>query len=134
MTELTMLALSALLYQFIWLPATVAKNITYGYKWSASNRGQDDLPDLPDWGGRAERAQDNYVENFAPFAVVVLALGLMKGYTYYTGIAAIVFFWARVSHLVVYVVGLVYLRTLSWFVGLLSTLYLYYVLFQNLGT
>jgi uncharacterized MAPEG superfamily protein len=132
MLELTMLAASALLYQFMWLPASLAKYIAYGYEWMASNRAENDLPPLPDWGARAERAHENYFENFAPFAVAVLSLGLVDGYTYYTGIAAVTFFAARVAHLLVYTIGWVYVRTLSWAVGLGATLYLYYVLFQHL--
>jgi uncharacterized MAPEG superfamily protein len=131
--ELTMLALSALLYQFIWIPVSFAKHEAYGMEYLDSNRKQEDLPPLPAWGGRSRRAQDNLIENFAPFAVVVLALGLVDGFTYYTGIATIVFFVARVAHPIVYLIGLVKLRTLSWLAGILSTLYLYYVLFTSLG-
>ncbi len=133
MLELTMLALSALLYQFIWVPVSVAKYSAYGSEWINSNRSEEDLPPLPEWGARAKRAQGNYIENFAPFAVVVLALAFMDGFSYYTGVATAVFFVARLFHLSVYTFGWVYLRTLSCAVGLASTLYLYYVLFQTLS-
>ncbi|MFB6347744.1 MAG: MAPEG family protein, partial [bacterium] len=90
MLEYSMLALSALLYQFVWLPEYLAKWVTYSYDHMASNRNQEGLPELPEWGKRAGRAQDNYVENFPPFAVVVLLLGLVDGFTVYTGIATVV--------------------------------------------
>jgi uncharacterized MAPEG superfamily protein len=132
MLEISMLACSALLFQFIWVPVSIAKFTTYGSKWLASNRKKDNLPSLQGWAERAQRAQGNYLENFAPFAVVVLALGIVDGYTYYTGWATVSFFLARITHLTVYMIGWVYLRTLAWLIGLLSTLYLYNVLFKSL--
>lgn len=133
MIEYTMLAASALLYQFVWVPYYLAKWVAYGYDHMASNRDQEGLPTLPDWGNRAERAQWNYIENFAPFAVVVLLLGLVDGFTAYTGIAAVVFFLARLSHLIIYTTGFVYLRSTVYTLGLGATLYLYFVLFTVLG-
>lgn len=128
-----MLGSAALLYQFIWLPYYVAKWVAYGYDHMASNRSQEGLPPLPDWGTRAQRAQQNYVENFPPFAVVVLLLGLVEGFTYYTGVATVLFVVARFSHVVVYTIGLVYIRSTVYSVGLGATLYLYYVLFVTLA-
>lgn len=133
MIEYTMLGLSALLYQFVWLPHYFAKWVAYDPDHMVSNRNQDGLPPLPDWGARAKRAQENYIENFAPFAVVVILLALVDGFTYWTGVATILFFLARISHVVIYTAGLVYSRSTVFTVGLGSTLYLYYVLFQNLG-
>lgn len=129
-----MLAGSALLYQFIWVPGSLAKYLSYGYDWLASNRKQDNLPPLPDWGKRAKRAQNNYIENFPPFAIAVLALGILGEFNFYTSLATVVFFLSRVSHLIVYMIGWVYIRTISWFLGLLSTVYLYYWLLQVLIT
>lgn len=134
MLEYAMLGCSALLYQFVWLPHYLAKWAAYDYDHMASNRKQEGLPPLPDWGNRAKRAQQNYVENFPPFAVVIVLLGLIDGFTTYTGIAATVFFLARLSHLLIYTVGFVYLRSTVYTFGLVSTLYLYYVLFVNLSS
>ncbi|MFB6347743.1 MAG: hypothetical protein ABEK50_18660 [bacterium] len=39
---------------------------------------------------------------------------------------------ARLSHLLIYTIGLVYPRSTVYTFGLLSTLYLYYVLFTSL--
>lgn len=128
-----MLGLSALLYQFVWLPHYLAKWTAYDYDHMASNRNQEGLPPLPEWGNRAQRAQENYVENFPPFAVVVILLGLVDGFTFYTGVATLLFFLARLSHLLVYTAGFVYLRSTVYTLGLGATLYLYYVLFVALA-
>lgn len=133
MIEYAMLALSALLYQFVWLPYYVAKWVTYGYDHMASNRNQDDLDPLPEWGARAQRAQSNYIENFSPFAVAILLLGLSDGFGHYTATAAVLFFLARLGHLIVYTAGLVYTRSTLYTIGLGATLYLYYVLFGVLA-
>jgi len=60
---------------------------------------------LPDWVNRANRAHANAVENFTPFAAVVLvgqAAGLHSATT--TACAA-VYFYARLAHAVVHISG-----------------------------
>jgi uncharacterized MAPEG superfamily protein len=44
-----------------------------------------------------------------------------------------VFFLARLSHLLIYTAGYVYLRSTVYTIGLAAILYLYYVLFCALG-
>lgn len=133
MIEYTMLALAALLYQFVWLPHYLAKWTAYGYDHMVSNRNRKDLPDLPGWGARARRAQENYSENFLPFAIAVIVLGLLDGFNSHTDTATVAFFAARLCHLFIYTAGYVYLRSTVYTIGLVATLYLYYVLFTLPG-
>jgi uncharacterized MAPEG superfamily protein len=64
----------------------------------------------------------NAVESFAPFAAVVLVAASLHVSTPVTGVAALVFFWARLAHAVVHIAGFGALRarTLIFSVGWLA--------------
>ena len=103
-TELTYLVLTAILTGLLWIPAVLGQ---------VSARGTlkpDDyvtLPTspLPDWAIRANRAHINAVENFSAFAAVVIVAHLLGVSTGLTATAAVVFFWARLAHAVVFISG-----------------------------
>lgn len=85
-----------------------------GMKVGLSNR--DNLPEATPLGGRAERAAGNSIEAlimFVPLALVAHSAGSAEAVM--TG--ATVFFWARVAYLPIYLVGIPYLRSLVWGVG-----------------
>ncbi len=84
-----------------------------GFQWSASNR-ETGLP-VPGWTKRAVQAHANMIENLAPFAVLVLVAHVYGKANLTTALGATIFFWGRVIHLIVYVVGIIYLRSLAWF-------------------
>ncbi|MGB9430346.1 MAG: MAPEG family protein [Gammaproteobacteria bacterium] len=122
--EMTILALVTLFYIFSWLPAWLAKYQAYGGRWLASNRSTQGLPPLSELGQRAVRAHENLKENYPGFAVAILLLAFSGGFTQYTFNAALVFLVARLVHLPAYIIGIPWLRTLSWLAGFLATLYL----------
>ncbi|WP_375281043.1 MAPEG family protein [Pseudooctadecabacter sp.] len=84
-----------------------------------SNLKDGDLPDdaphgftrihnmhlMPAWIGRAHRAHMNLLEQALPFAVLVLIVGRMDGFTALTYWTAIAFFWLRIAHAVGYITG-----------------------------
>jgi uncharacterized MAPEG superfamily protein len=85
-----------------------------GLKAGLSNRDQ--LPEPTPLGGRAERAAGNMIEAallFTPLALVAHAAGLDAEAL----MGAQVFFWARVAYLPIYLLGVIYLRSLVWGVG-----------------
>jgi uncharacterized MAPEG superfamily protein len=84
-----------------------------GIGWAAGNR-ENDLP-VPAWTRRAVQAHQNMVENIGPFAILVLVAHISGKANAITALGSTIFFWGRVTHLVVYVLGLVYVRTLVWF-------------------
>jgi len=104
MTELFYLLLAALLTGSLWIPVVVGYVRTRGpltsetYRVAPTDR-------LPDWVNRANRAHQNAVESFAPFAAVVLAAHVLGVHTALTVACAAVFFWARLVHAVVHVSG-----------------------------
>jgi len=68
---------------------------------------------LPDWVNRANRAHANAVENFAPFAAVVLVGQAAGLHSATTAACAAVYFFARLAHAVVHIsdTGLLMTRT-----------------------
>lgn len=56
--------------------------------------------------GRAYRAHLNLLEQAMPFAVLVLLVDRMDGFTALTFWTAIAFFWLRVAHAVGYITGI----------------------------
>jgi uncharacterized MAPEG superfamily protein len=61
--------------------------------------------ELPDWVKRANRAHVNAVENFAPFAAVVLTAQIMGLSTATTVLCAEIYFYARLAHAIVHISG-----------------------------
>jgi uncharacterized MAPEG superfamily protein len=100
-TELFWLMLTAILATSLWIPFVVGIN-TQAYE------GEDSAEDFfvrpPDhkrmvpWVHRAFRAHQNLLEQFIPFAVIVIIGHLLKVSTPVTAWCAIIFFWLRVAH------------------------------------
>ena len=84
-----------------------------GFSWCASNR--ETSLETPAWTRRAVQAHANLVENLQPFAILVLAAQVSGKANALTALGATIFFWGRIAHLIVYVAGVTYLRTLIWF-------------------
>jgi uncharacterized MAPEG superfamily protein len=88
-----------------------------GMKVGLSNR--DRLPEATALGGRAERAAANTKENFILFAALALT-AQVAGLADQATAGAAVFFWARVIYLPVYLLGITYLRSAIWGVGVVG--------------
>ena len=71
------------------------------------------------WAVRLMRAHANAVENLVVFAALVLAAHALGVSNNAIATAAMVYFWARVVHVVVYTFGIPWLRTLAFTVGFL---------------
>jgi uncharacterized MAPEG superfamily protein len=111
-TEMTMLVLSAILCVVLVIPYTQGITLKYGLGAAAGNR--EDLPALTGWAGRSRRAHANMVENLIPFTAVLLAAQAGNKLGALTALGAQLFFWFRLAHAVVYIVGIPYVRTLMW--------------------
>ncbi len=76
------------------------------------------MPEITGWAGRAERAHLNMLENLVLFAALVL-VAVMAGKTNdMTLLGAQIFIWARLAYAVIFVAGIIWLRTLAWFVSM----------------
>jgi uncharacterized MAPEG superfamily protein len=118
--ELMYLAWSVLLAIVHMLITVVALFSHSGLMVTVGNRAN--LPELPGWGGRAVRANENMAQNLVLFAAVVLAVVVTGTTNASTLLGAQLFFWARVAYAVCYIGGLPWLRTGSWLVSIAGVL------------
>ena len=117
--ELRYLLYVALLLLVIWLPYILAHIGQVGLVEALSYR--DEAP-MPDWAKRLKGAHYNLVENFGPFAAVVIAAEILGVHTAATAACAAVFFWARLVHPVFMVTRIWGTRTAAFAVGWAATL------------
>ncbi|MBW4710284.1 MAPEG family protein [Roseobacter sp. YSTF-M11] len=96
-TELGIVIMLSVLAASLWIPYIVGVNIH-------PQEGVDDfarpppLTGFPDWVHRAHRAHLNLLEQLLPFALLVLVVDRLGGYSALTFWTAIAFFWLRVAH------------------------------------
>jgi uncharacterized MAPEG superfamily protein len=115
-TDLKYLAFTAILAASLWIPYVVAQVTTNGPLAPPDYADPTPRP-LPLWGKRADRAYINSVETFAPFAALVIAVHLSGKANAMTAFWATSFFWLRLAHAAVYLLGIPYLRTVLFTLG-----------------
>ncbi|MDD9923786.1 MAG: MAPEG family protein [Boseongicola sp.] len=96
--ELFWLTLTALLAASLWIPYIVGVNST-PVPEAVENRPPD-LSQMVPWVHRSFRAHLNLLEQFLPFAVIVVIAHLAGVSTAVTVWATAIFFWLRVAHAV----------------------------------
>jgi len=124
--DLTYLLFSTILCFVQVLIAASGANTQVGLTTLAGNR--EDLPDMVGWAGRARRAHLNMIENLVLFAALVLIAAVAGKANATTAMGAMIFFWARLAYAVIYLIGLPWLRTLAWFVGVIGMAMIAWVL------
>ena len=114
-TELMYLVWVAALTGLLWIPYILDRIAVWGLTdtvgYPASPK-----PQSP-WATRMKAAHANAVENLVVFAALVLAaqaLGVSNGAT---ATACVVYFWARVVHVLAYTFAVPWVRTLAFAVG-----------------
>lgn len=117
-TDLKMLLATTILAAFHYLPYAVAFIRHWGLSYAASNRA--DLKPLPDWAMRAQAAHCNMTENFSHFAVLVLLVHALGANNQLTAVGTMLFFYGRLVYLFVYTLGLPWIRSLAYFVGVVG--------------
>ena len=91
----------------VWAPGGVM--IAFG--------NREDVPMPLGMAGRAQRAAWNMMEAMMMFLALVLAASI-AGKSAQAAYGATIFFWARLVYWPVYLAGIIFLRTLIWFVSL----------------
>ena len=124
--DLTYLLFSTILCFVQVLIAASGANTQVGLTTLAGNR--EDLPDMVGWAGRARRAHLNMIENLVLFAALVLIAAVAGKANATTAMGAMIFFWARLAYAVIYLIGIPWLRTLAWFVGVIGMAMIAWVL------
>lgn len=123
--DLMWLAYAAALTAILWVPYIIGIVVTNGII-TPSYYKDPTPPDVPTWVKRCNRAHLNAVESLAPFAVVVLIAHVAGIANETTALWAMVYFYARLAHAVIYWLGIPYLRTLVFAVGLIATLLIFW--------
>jgi len=118
-TDLKYLAWTAFLTACLWIPYVVAQVKTNGFLQPANYVDPTPRP-LPLWGKRADRTYLNAVEVFAPFAALVIVAQLAGKANAMTAFWAACFFWLRLAHAVVYLLGIAYIRTVFFVLGFIA--------------
>ena len=75
---------------------------------------------LPGWAARAKLAHENLVQNFAPFAALVLISEFVNADPASVGMWASVSLLARIAHWAIYVMKVPVARTLAFLLGFTS--------------
>lgn len=126
--ELTMLAYSvALLFVIILIQANAGVT-AQGLMPMANNR--DDLPVPSVFQARMKRVVDNHREGlilFAPLALIAAQQGIS---TSTSMLGAQLFFYSRVAHAVLYILGVPMIRPLAWAVGIVGTVMVFLAIFN----
>lgn len=118
-TDFTYLALTAILTAALWIPYIIAQVMTNGFL-AAPNYVDPTPRPLPPWGKRADRAHLNAVEAFAPFAALVIIAQLAGKADAMTAFWATCYFWLRLAHAIVYLLGIAYIRTVIFTLGFVA--------------
>jgi uncharacterized MAPEG superfamily protein len=114
-TELLYLVYVSALTGLLWVPYILDRIGKWGLA-GAVGYPENPPPQAP-WARRMMKAHDNAVENLAVFAALVLAahaLGVSGGAV---ATAAMIYFWARVVHVIAYTFAVPWVRTLAFAVG-----------------
>lgn len=117
--ELKMLVWSVVLGLVQICIATFAALGQRSLGWAASARDRDVAP-LTGVAGRLDRARGNFLETFAFFAALVLAVVALGRQDASSGLGAQLYFWARLVYVPIYAAGIPYLRTLVWAVSIVG--------------
>jgi uncharacterized MAPEG superfamily protein len=120
-TDLKYLALTAILTASLWIPYITCQVMTNGNLTPQNYLDPTPRP-VPLWGMRANRAYVNAVESFAPFAALVIVAHVAGKANATTAFLATSFFWLRLAHAVVYLLGIPYLRTVIYTLGFVAVI------------
>ena len=117
-TELLYLTLATVLTGSMWFPYVLDRTARWGLSDTVGYPTAP-KPQSP-WAERMMRAHRNAIENLVIFATLVLAAqaaGIGNGAT---AMACVLYFWARVVHLLAYTFALPWVRTLAFAAGFVA--------------
>jgi uncharacterized MAPEG superfamily protein len=128
-TELFYLALAATLTALIWVPY-ILDRIMVGGLMDAVGYPATPKPQSA-WAQRMMKAHYNSIENLAVFAALVLVANAAGISNAAIGTAAMLYFWARVVHLLAYTFAVPWVRTLAFAVGWVAQMVVAWQIFMH---
>lgn len=117
-TELLYLVWVTVLTGLIWIPYILDRIAVSGLAETVGYP-ENPKPQSP-WARRLIKAHLNAVENLVVFAALVLAAHAAGISNSVTAAACVVYFWARLVHLIAYAFAIPWVRTLAFAVGFFS--------------
>lgn len=90
-----------------------------GLPWAIGPRDET-RPALGKFGGRIERAWQNFLETFPFFAAAVLMVHALNMQTTTSALGAQIYIWARLIYVPAYVINIPFSRTLLWIASLVG--------------
>lgn len=119
-TQLLYLTYVALLTAVMWIPYILNEIAVRGVV-DAVGYPPNPKPLAP-WASRLKAAHYNAIENLAVFATLVLVANAMHLSNHAIEQSCVVYFWARVVHVLAYTFAIPWVRTLAFVVGFLAQL------------
>ena len=120
-----MSALSLELTYLVWSVALCVVQMLFAVNTALPQVGfptiignRDKMPALEGLAGRALRAHCNMLENLPLFIALVLVAQVAGRSNSMTVLGTQLFFYGRLAHAVIYLIGIPYLRTLAWAVSM----------------
>ena len=114
-TELLYLVYVTVLTGLLWVPYILDRIAKWGLIPAVGY--PDNPPAQSPWARRLMKAHINNVENLVVFAALVLAAHALGVSNSAIATAAMVYFWARVVHVLAYTFAVPWVRTLAFTVG-----------------
>jgi uncharacterized MAPEG superfamily protein len=121
--ELNLLVWAVVLTVVQMLVATQGAMNQVGFMRLVGNR--EGMPEITGWGGRAARAHRNMLENLVLFASLVLVAVVAGKTNDMTLLGAQIFFWARLAYAVIFVAGIIWVRTLAWLISVVGLILIF---------
>ncbi len=117
-TEIQMLSLTGLVLLLLTIIQGTRNVLALGLPTAAGN--QDDISPWTGWNDRLNRAVRNAIEAISIFAPVVVAVEFADANNATSALGAQIFFFARLLHAPIFVLGIPYLRTTAWTAGVVG--------------
>ncbi|WP_455218019.1 MAPEG family protein [Kaarinaea lacus] len=117
-TDLKMLLAVSILSLLHFMPYFLAYLKHWGISGIVSNR--ENMPELPGWANRALAAQQNLNENLIHFSIIVLIAHVLGLSNEMTALGATIFFYSRLIYWLVYIAGIIWVRTMAFMAGLVG--------------
>jgi uncharacterized MAPEG superfamily protein len=117
--ELFWLTLTIVVTGLLWVPYILDRFAKWGALATLDNPKRNNPSHSP-WAIRMMKAHENAIENLVIFGLLVLIVHELELSSRVTAWACIVYFWARLVHVVAYTLGIPYVRTLGFTFGFLA--------------
>ena len=126
-TELYWLTLTVLMTALMWLPYIINRMLEQGIGFAMWDP-QGETKTAVIWAERMTRAHKNAVENLIIFAPLVLTLQLTDLRNELTALACIMYFFSRLTHYIVFSLGIPLLRIFAFMTSVVAQFILAFTL------